>query len=157
MPTKENAAPVKADERQTLTNWRAFEVANLIPLQITCQGYKPAHRVDLSCHSNLHFSAKQMLSHLNSDHGGGFQIFLRKGDRPWKGWREFEDLKIESADFRCELCEKVLPFHPNHLLTHLKPHAGKVKKIKPGGVYNLTIAINIVPLEPEEEAFAELG
>lgn len=142
---------------KTLTNWRAFEKAGLAPSQIVCQGYKPVHRVDSGCHSRVLLNAAALFAHaVTNDHGGGFQMLVRETSRPWPGWAELERLGLECSDLRCEICDVKVPFHPNHIKTHLKPHSGKSRRIKPGRVFNMTIGV-VRPTPDEDEAFEDLG
>ena len=141
-------------ERKTVTNWRAFEKAALMPVEFKCQAYRPMQLADSSCHSRLQLNAKGLLPHMNVDTcSGGFRFRLRKGDKAWPGWRQFEDLGVEAQDFRCEICDAVVPFHPGHILKHMKPHRGKVSRPMPGGIFNITLSVGM-PTLTEEEALA---
>ena len=139
-----------APTRKTTTNWGAFEKAKLVPKEVICDGYRPYHRVDLSCHTRLQPDAKVLGAHVKAEHGGGFVFTLRKADAVWPGWRKFEEAGLESRDFRCDVCDEVIPFHPGHILKHMKPHSGKSKRIIPGGRYNLTLGFGLGDPTAEE-------
>ena len=124
---------------RTLTNWGVFVKAQLVPKRVVCEGYLPTHRYDSGCHSNLLLTAEAVERHLDADHGGGYRLFLRKGDIPWKGWLEFQDKGLEIHDFRCEICDAELPMSAGHILKHFESHTGKMKRSKPGGEFLMTI------------------
>lgn len=142
----------KEEVQKTVTNWIAFEIARLMPKEILCQGYKPTHQVDLSCHTRLPLDAAVLGKHIKAEHGGGFLFTLRKADKTWPGWRKFSALGLEAHDFRCAVCDAVVPFHPGHILKHMKPHTGKIKRITPGGGFNITLGFGLPDL-PDVEAF----
>lgn len=147
--------PDVAEAVKTHTKWQALEDAKLVPTTITCSGYRPYHRVDLSCHTRLRLDAENVKSHIDAGHGGGFLFKLRKGDKPWIGWKKFSDLNLEAMDFRCEICDAQVPFQALHILKHMRPHSGKSRKVLPGGLYDLTINIGL-PTPTEEEAFLDV-
>lgn len=124
---------------KTLTNWNVFVKAQLVPKRMVCEGYGPQHRFDQGCHSNLLLTAEAVERHLDADHGGGYRIFLRKGDIPWKGWLEFQDKGLEIHDFRCEICDAEVPLTPQHIFKHMESHTGKMKRPRQGGEYLITI------------------
>ena len=149
--TPEVTTPQKS---KTLTKWKALGEAKVVPTEIVCDGYRPAHPFNLGCHSRLRPDVDQMVRHVEGGHGGGFMMRFRKGDKPWPGWAKMEELGLESTDFRCEVCDAVVPFHPMHILKHMRPHTGKQRRVLPGGAYNLTLNIGL-PTPTEEEAFED--
>jgi hypothetical protein len=141
-------------EQKTHTKWSALTSANLVPTQIVCNGYRPFHTVDSGCHTRLKLDPEQLKAHVEGGHGGGFSFKFRKGDKPWAGWKKFELLNLEAMDFRCEICNAVIPFHPMHILKHMRPHTGNQRRVLPGGLYNMTLNVGI-PTATEEEAFVD--
>ena len=141
-------------ESKTHTKWGALEEAKVIPTQIVCDGYRPYHGFNLGCHSKLRLDVEQMKAHVEGGHGGGFMMKFRKGDKAWPGWRKLGELGIEAVDFRCEICNAVIPFNPMHILKHMRSHAGKQKRMLPGGLYNITLSVGM-PEPTELEAFED--
>ncbi len=152
-PTPEVAPAV---EKKSITNWRAFEKAGLAPAWLICQSYAPIHNYDQSCHTKIKFTPQAILAHLGNDHGGGFRMKLKATQKPWSGWAELEAAGLEASDLRCEVCDKVLPFHPNLIRPHMRPHAGKIRRVLPEhcGLYNFTITLG-PPALTEDEAYQE--
>jgi hypothetical protein len=147
----ENEASVPAvAQRKTYTNWGAFAKAGLVPTEIMCNGYRPFHGVDISCHTRLRLDPAVMGEHVRADHGGGFSMTLRRGDRVWAGWKQFEDLGLEAVDLRCGVCGEELPFHPQHLLKHLRAHPNQNRRIVEGGQYLITLSFER-PMESGDE------
>ena len=157
VPTQEAESLASETPTKGNTNWLAFEKAMVMPREIWCMGYRPVHFMDFGCHSRLLLDASSILSHSNSEHGRGFQLRLRKTDKPWAGWKKFVELGLESSDLRCEICDKQVPFHPLHISNHMRSHSGKSRRVTPGGVFNLTIAGGSEVAPDENESFSELG
>lgn len=131
----------KAPEIQkptALTNWHAFIKARLVPAEIICNAYKPVFGVDMSCHTRLPRSVETMLTHI-PEHGGGFTIKLKESEKEWPGWVKLAESKIELQDFRCDVCDEVLPLASQRILSHMKSHAGKTRRVRQGGEFNITI------------------
>ena len=140
--TEEVVKPVK----QATTNWAAFERAGLVPKEIVCQGYLPIHRADMSCHTRLVPKAENLISHTQNDHGGGFRVTVKRTEgKAWAGWEELKKLGADCFDLRCDVCDAVLQFQPNHLLAHMKAHQGKNRRIQPGGVFWITLSLTSSP------------
>jgi hypothetical protein len=97
--------------------------------------------------------AEIMAKHLEAEHSGGFLINLRKADKPWPGWKKFEDLGLEIVDFRCDVCDKQVAQHPMHIMNHMKAHSGKTRRSRDGGVFNITLSLT--PTISEEDAFTD--
>ena len=140
--------------QKVVTKWSALDEARLVPTKITCEGYRPTHRVDNGCHSRLRLNPSYMKQHLEGGHGGGFRLYLRKGDKPWPGWKICVEQGLEAVDFRCEVCDAVVPFSPMHIAKHMKAHSGKSRRVLTGGVFNITLSVGI-PIPTEEEALAD--
>ena len=121
------------------SNYRAFTLASLVPKEIECLGYKQAHPYDESCHTRLPLDVKTILAHVPS-HGGGFKFTLRKGDKEWPGWKELINSGFEVHDFRCDVCNAVLPLTANQINFHMRPHAGNTRKVRDGGAFLMTLA-----------------
>ena len=137
--------------KQSSTNWAAFEKAGLVPTEIMCQGYQPIHRADMSCHTRLTLKAANMLGHLANDHGGGFKITVKRTEgKAWPGWKELREAGIDCFDLRCDVCDSVLQFQPNHLLAHIKPHSGKNRRIQSNGTFWLTLSGGPSSLQVED-------
>lgn len=133
------------------TNWGVFKEAGLVPVKIVCDGYYPIHRANLGCHSKLQLTAEAMINHLDQDHGGGFQITLKRTDgKPWDGWDKLQEAGIEIVDFRCDVCDEVLRLNPMIILRHFAPHSGKTRRPRQGGTFNLTISRTANPDYLEE-------
>lgn len=143
-PTKETATPA-VESPKTYTNWKAFEQARLTPVVIKCDGYKPVHLADMSCHTQLIPKAENLKRHVEGDHGGGFSFQLKikdAGDKvPSAFWDELSTTGLEAHDFRCDNCDKQLRFHPSAIIPHMKAHGGKTRRVYPGGRFNLTLSL----------------
>lgn len=132
-------APVRAsDSPKALTNWLAFVKARLHPKEILCLGYHPVHARDLSCHTRLPRSADTMFNHI-PEHGGGFKLTLKESEKEWNGWAKFAESGVELQDFRCDVCDEVIPLSTQRILSHMKAHSGKTRRVRPGGEFLLTI------------------
>ncbi len=134
---KETTATVQTKSADT--KWGAFEKAGLEPVEISCQAYLPVHPADLSCHTRLVLNAQAIINHVDADHLGGFAVTLRKTGRSWPGWLDLKTAGIESYDFRCDVCDAIVPMQTQHLLIHMKPHPGKSRRIGKGGKFWMTV------------------
>ena len=131
--------------RKSTTNWKAFRSANVKVTNILCKAYTPVHLSDEGCHQRLTLKTDSVKSHINNNHGSqlgtaGFRISLRQGSRPDPLWQELEDGGIEVHDFRCDVCDKVLPLHNLHIINHMRPHAGKTRRVRQGGDFLFTLS-----------------
>lgn len=115
---------------RTISKWDAFAQAGLAPLQVICQTYYPYHLQDSSCHSKLpRFTSDQLQTHIDGDHGAGFELYLKKVDGKASGlWGDLSSAGLEVADLRCGVCSKQLPLRPSTLLQHMRPHSGNTKQ-----------------------------
>lgn len=127
---------------KTMTNWQAFADAGLVPTQIRCDGYFPAHPHNQGCHSLLQLTAEAMINHFKNDHGGGYVIKFRRTDgrNPWPGWKQLADAKMEIVDFRCAVCNTEIQLDPRFILQHMAPHKNSNRRIQPGGEFLMTIS-----------------
>lgn len=141
--------PEIAKPTAPLTNWLAFVKAKLVPKEITCQGYPPIHPRDNGCHTRLPKSVTAMLPH-TTEHSGGFKIVLRQSERDWEGWAELAKSGLELTDFRCDICDTILPLNSNRILNCMKPHKGKSRKVLPGGAFWFTIS-TVKPVSDTED------
>lgn len=132
-------APSSEPKRKTYTRWDAFDAINLVPTEIRCDGYRPFHNVDLSCHTALPLQAQSMIDHYLSEHGGGFTMKVRVGDSPWPGWKELADKGVELEDFRCGECLNAVRVNPADIQAHMKPHLAS-KRMKTSETFLLTIS-----------------
>lgn len=132
--------------KQAVSNWSAFKEAGLVPVEIVCEGYFPIHQFNSGCHSKLQLTAEAMISHLDRDHGGGFQMTLRRSNGPaWDGWDKLAEAGIEVTDFRCDVCDEMIRLNPTFILRHFPAHAGKTRRPRMGGVFNITISRQVNP------------
>ena len=144
------------EESRSLTDWEIFEKANLVPIRITCQDYQPIQQADTSCHTNLALTGANVLSHMVPDHGsgGGFTFHLRQREGAKNPiWKELKNAKVELHDFRCDVCDEVLPLAGRRIVKHLQPHAGKSRSPRPGGAFHMTLKFDSLDQNYEEEAF----
>ena len=149
--------PVKRTEptRKSTSNWKAFRSARVKVKTILCKGYPPVHMSDQSCHGRCLLTAKALNHHIENGHGGldgncGFLFSMPKqGDKADPIWQDLEDFGMEIHDFRCDVCDKVLPLHNLSIINHLRPHAGKTRRIRPGGDFLLTLSRT--PALPQED------
>lgn len=139
---------------RTDTKWENFNRAGLVPLEVWCQAYKPIHPMDPSCHTRMNMDAEQWVKHLDAGHGGGFLLEVGKSEKKWGGWKKLVELGVECVDFRCDVCDKVLPIHTQFILNHMRNHNGKSRRIQRGGKFWLTIGRGR-PMPTEEEALDE--
>lgn len=128
-------------KHKTYTRWDAFKVLNLVPIEIQCNGYKPFHVADESCHSRLTLSAKSMISHTQAGHGGGFLIKVREGDAPWDGWQQLSDAGVEIVDLRCGECLNTVNVNPKDIHSHMQPHYAN-KRLKTSDSFFMTIELH---------------
>jgi len=150
-PVQEETPAV--EKKESLTKWGIFVSANVVPTEIVCDGYRSFHSFDSGCHTRLRLSADAMEPHVDGEHGGGFMFALRKSDKPWSGWKRFGELGLEITDLRCDVCDKVLPQNAMHIMNHMKPHNGKTRRTRPGGIFNITLSKT--PSISEQDAFAD--
>lgn len=143
-------------------NWKAFEQAKMIPVEIICSGYDPIHPYDASCHSRLRLNAAAILGHIKGQHGNklgtGFSFRLRANDgtKIWGGWKALADAGVEVSDFRCEICDQQIKFAPQNILKHMGTHNGKTRRPKPGGLFNTTLTFATPEVRDEDlDLYAE--
>ena len=128
-------------ERKTFTKWEAFEDASLVPVRLTCQSYQPVHQMDSSCHTNVVIGVESLRRHLADEHGatGGFEIHLRQREGAKTSfWKDVQGEGLELGDFRCDVCDEVLPLSARRILPHLRPHSGKQRAARQGGKFLMT-------------------
>jgi len=145
--------PETTKKASTNTNWQAFVKAGLVPTTIKCSAYHPVHQADMSCHTRLLLSVPTISDHIKGDHGGGFKFSLKTYPKAWQGWADFEAAGLEIHDIRCDVCDQTVPLVPARILFHMRPHTGKVRRIRPGGEFLITIRSG-EPL-PTDDATAE--
>ena len=152
--TKTAPEPVVAEvnpaPRKTITNWKALYDTKLHPTLIKCEGYYPVHPFNTGCHTVMNLKPEQLVAHLDADHGGGFFLSFREnvindplGARTiklayWDGWLKLQELGLEIRDLRCDICNEEIPVNSRSIVRHLKPHAGKSTRVKPGGDFQIT-------------------
>lgn len=145
----------KPADRTTITNWNALYETGLTPTYFKCDGYKPVHLYNDGCHTTLQLKPQQLAAHLDNGHGGGYFVSFQEGfpnteggvcrqGKPWEGWKEFEKLGVEIKDLRCDICGDELKLTSRSILRHLKNHAGKSSRMKPGGGFWLTLSREFV-------------
>lgn len=146
-----NSAP-----RKTITNWKALYDTKLYPTMIKCEGYFPMHPFNSGCHTVMNLKPEQLFCHaVDQDHGGGFFLSFREnvindqmGARTiklayWDGWLKLQELGLEIRDLRCDICDEEIPVNSRSIVRHLKPHAGKSTRVKPGGDFLITLSKEI--------------
>jgi len=142
-------APVRvSDSPKSLTNWLAFLKARLYPKEILCLGYAPIHRRDMSCHTRIPRDVNTMLAHI-PEHGGGFKLTLKESEKEWPGWAALAESGVELQDFRCDICDDIVPLSSQRILAHTKAHSGKTRKVRTGGEFLITIGF-AVPLSAND-------
>lgn len=148
--------PPEAPPVSTFTNWEAFKKAQVAVEWIVCQGYRPSQMVDVACHTRLKMDPQQWADHVTADHGGGFRVKLRIADKPSPIWDKIAATGLESRDFRCETCDAIVPFHPSHILKHMKSHSGKTRRVKDLKEFNITLSLGFA--EPSDsDTLDDLG
>lgn len=149
MATEQN---VKATEkpRSTITDWSVFEQAGVGLRYVQCDAKGPLHPYDNSCHTTIQPRADAMLPHVKA-HDGGFFISFKENygrgqtDIPvgkWNGWKEFEKLGLEIADFRCAVCGHPVKLAARYIQAHNKTHADGNRRNRAGGDYYITLNFN---------------
>ena len=154
MPTE----TIKPPKSRSYTNWDAFTKAGLVPVSIKCEGYAPFFTSDPSCHSYVKLDAVNLKQHYESEHGGGFRLFLKKSDgKSHPLWNELSLAQLEAGDFRCEVCNEKLRFHPTSILPHAKQHRGMTRQAyatlsrdNKEAVAFLNIALRDTPVEVDD-------
>lgn len=146
---------VQREPRKTITNWAALHETKLYPTMIKCEGYFPMHAFNSGCHTVMNLKPEQLLNHVESEHGGGFFLSFREnvmndpmGARTiksgyWDGWLKLQELGLEIRDLRCDICDQQISVNSRSILRHLKPHAGKSSRVKPGGDFLITLSKEI--------------
>lgn len=154
----------KQSERNTITRWDVFVESKLYPTYIRCQSYGFPEFGDDSCHTNLPLKAENLISHVDNGHGGHFFMSFRdnyadspyaespvKQHRAWSEWKRFEEEGIELRDFRCDVCGAEPKLTVRSIAPHLRPHAGKSSRRRPGGDFNFTLSRQFAIDTDEEE------
>lgn len=145
--------PVVNEKNDTkcLTNWEAFEQAQLAPAEIACWSYGPVHRVDISCKAKLPFDVGTIVRHMDPDHStGGFYAILKETGKKTSFWKDLKAAGVECQDFRCDVCEKEVPLVARRIVRHMSAHLGKNRRIEQGGKFNLTLSFE-PPMEGDDE------
>lgn len=142
----------KQEPRKTFTNWKVLYDTKLYPTVIKCEGYFPMQPFNSGCHTLMNLKPDQLLQHLEADHGGGFFLSFRVGAQNdpigarehkiafWDGWLKLQELGLELRDLRCDICNEEIPLNSRSITRHLKPHAGKSTRVKPGGDFWFTLS-----------------
>ena len=136
--------------KKALTNWKAFDQAGLALEYIRCDGYKPVHPYNNGCHTLLQPFLRCLVSHIDGEHQGGFQMKLNPTGLPSTLWKEFAEAGIESRDFRCNHCQQEVRLHPKKIMEHFRQHQGWLAKARPEGVFDITLSRE-APLELTDE------
>lgn len=121
------------------TDWGQFAKAGLRINRVTCQGYAPVHLYDQGCHTRLPVDPVVMKSHLDRDHGGGFEVVLGPTESEWSGWKKFGELGLELQDLQCAVCYESIRPTFQHILRHMKPHTNANRRMEVGGRFYMTI------------------
>lgn len=146
---------VEKVESGSITDWEILEKAQLVPIRVECQDYRPIHPSDTSCHSNLLLKGEAIKRHMDPEHGagGGFKFHLRQREGAKNPiWKELKAEKVELHDFRCDVCDEILPLVGRRILKHLQPHSGKSRSVRAGGAFWMTLKMDL----PDREEFEEI-
>ena len=132
--------------RKSTTNWKAFRSAQVKITNVLCKAYGPVHMVDLGCHQRTALTVDAIKGHITNNHGAapgtaGFRFSLENSSAPDPLWQKLEEGGIEVHDFRCDVCDKVLPLHNLHILNHMRSHAGKTRRVRQGGDFLFTLSL----------------
>lgn len=138
----ETVAPVQKT-RKTRTDWKVLYNSKLTPTTIECREYPPVNYSLVACHSRLPLTAQSMKDHLDAEHGGSYFITLTQKDTPWKGWLDLQDMGVELADFRCNVCLQEIPLSGASLSKHMKPHLNGNRRIQKGDTFRLTLTMSL--------------
>lgn len=130
--TKEKSQEVEApkeSKRKTITNWRVLEQGGFIPARMKCEAYRAPYPADQSCHTNINPTIKDVLRHMDPNHGGGwFKLRLRISDsKEHPLWRELENAGVEIQEFWCPHCRKDVSMTPRQIQYHLQNHPGALR------------------------------
>jgi hypothetical protein len=137
----------------SLTKWEAFDKANLQITNLVCDS--PNAPYNAGCHTNLVPRAENVLTHINAEHGGGFIASVRVSDgKPWQGWQRLKALGVEMLALRCAHCGHDIPLNPQHILRHLKPHPGLLRRSSPNDKLSFYLSTN-KPTPTEDEAYSD--
>lgn len=142
--TPEEDAPIKvAPKQKTKTDWKVLYNSKLTPTNIECREYPPVSYEVVACHSKLPITAASMKSHLDAEHGGSFFVTLSPRESGWKGWLDLQDLGVELADFRCNVCLHEIPLTGASISKHMKPHLNGNRRMEKGGVFRMTLSMSL--------------
>lgn len=160
--SKTKAATAEVDEqveqvekkRKTLTNWKVFQDAGLIPVRVKCEGYAGHHPADMSCHSCLIPDVQHVLAHMQPEHSGGwFRIKFRMSDGKVSPlWKDLEEAGVEIQDFACPHCRAQVQMTPRAIIRHLQNHAGANRVNLDPQTLCLTLGFN----RPDDEYGSEM-
>ena len=150
MPAKR----VEPTRKTSTTNWKAFRSAQTTIKTILCKAYGPVHMVDVGCHGRVLLTPEAIKGHIDNGHGSvpgmaGFKFTLTQEGQADPLWTKLEQACIEIHDFRCDVCDKVLPLHNISIINHMRPHSGKSRRVRKGGDFLMTLSEK--PAVPSEE------
>jgi hypothetical protein len=151
-PVSDAPAIEPSNKPSCVTNWEAFNLAQVIPTTITCQDYQEYHAVDQSCHSRLKLDADAVIRHMDPDHspGAGFQFILRRSDsKTWPGWDKLKDAGVEIHHIQCTVCHKDIALNPRTILKHMQSHSGRFRKSE--DLKSFDMVLRTSPPEPGDE------
>ena len=140
---------------KTKTRWEALYQAKLWPKEIRCEGYYPVHLANVTCHSRVIPSVKNIQHHMQTcsdDVGASFIMKMETRSEGCPLWRELEDAGIEALDFRCAVDSHVVPFHPIHIAKHTRPHSGNKRRVTEGNIFQFTLSYE-PPIEEEIDSY----
>lgn len=151
--------PVVPEKRKTVTNWRVFGEAGLVPVRIRCEGYLGSHPADLSCHSNLLLKGESVLAHMVPDHSGGwFKFKFRISDgKESPVWAELEEAGVEITDLYCSHCRQGVAMTPRAMIKHLQAHAGATRLNPDPQSLCMTLSFNRADLDEYDELYDTVG
>lgn len=145
----------KTSESKTITKWSVFEEAGFIPIQVKCDGYENFHDSSLSCKTSVVPSSKNIIGHMDPDHGGGwFKIKLGRSDvKKSPIWKELADAGVEIQDFKCPHCRQQVEVSPRRISYHLGMHPGATRVNLQPQVLCFTLSFQ----KPDVDEYGDLG
>lgn len=151
--TVEETKVEEVQPRKTYTPWEIFSRAGMKLKELMCEGYLPIHNPNNGCHTKLLPKAASAQAHVDGDHGGGFIIALRGTEKPWEGWKEFENAGLEIHDFRCDSCQHEVELNARQILKHMKAHMNSNRRVIVNDKFRVTLGYGKPEFADDQEGF----